>query len=87
MTDFKQTFLSKEIGSTVGGKMLFTQEEFDAALTVAKAEIMTVAIETTKKALSIEREECAKIAEEWGHEDCARAIRHRLSSSPRKADK
>lgn len=78
MSDFAQTFLSKEIQSTVGGKVLFTQEEFDAALTVAKAEIMAVAIETTKHALSIEREECAKIAEELGLTECATLIRNRL---------
>jgi hypothetical protein len=37
----------------------FTQQEFDAALAMAKAEIMTVAIQTTKQALFIEREACS----------------------------
>ena len=45
----------------------YTQQEFDAALAMAKAEIMTVAIETTKRAIMIEREECAKIVEESYH--------------------
>ena len=30
---------------------------------MARAEIMTVAIETTKRAILIEREECAKLAD------------------------
>ena len=41
---------------------LFTQEEFNKALGEAKAEIMAVAIQSTKQAIAIEREECAKIA-------------------------
>jgi hypothetical protein len=44
------------------GRALFTQDEFNTALTEAKAEIMAVAIESTKQAIAIEREECAKIA-------------------------
>jgi hypothetical protein len=32
-------------------------------LSEAKAEIMAIAIETTKQALAIEREECAKLAD------------------------
>ena len=44
------------------GRSLFTQDEFNSALTEAKAEIMAIAIESTKQAISIEREECAKIA-------------------------
>ena len=41
----------------------FTQQEFDEALTIAKAEIMTVAIETTKRAIMIEREACAEVVQ------------------------
>jgi hypothetical protein len=39
----------------------YTQQEFDAALAMAKAEIMTVAIQTTKQALFIEREACSEV--------------------------
>jgi len=39
----------------------FTQQEFDESLAFAKAEIMTVAIETTKKAIWIEREACSEV--------------------------
>lgn len=42
---------------------MFTQREFDKALAEAKAEIMVIAIEATKQAIAIEREECARLAE------------------------
>jgi hypothetical protein len=73
---------------------VYTQKEFDEQLAVAKAQIMQVAIETTKTAIAIEREECAKIAmglaKEWAEipdsplslvmalEKCAESIRDRL---------
>jgi hypothetical protein len=63
---------------------LFTQSEFDEALALGKAEIMKVAIDTTKTAIRIERSECAKIAREWEGEldleEIANAIDNRLSS-------
>jgi thiazole synthase ThiGH ThiG subunit len=59
LSNFQKNFLA---GS--GHVEVFTQKEFDDALTLAKAEIMTVAIQTTKQAIHIEREECAKILEE-----------------------
>ena len=59
----------------------YTQQEFDAALAMAKAEIMTVAIETTKRAIMIEREECAKLADECVDiEKLGDAIRNRIPS-------
>jgi len=59
----------------------YTQQEFDAALALAKAEIMTVAIETTKRAIMIEREECAKLADECVDiEKLGEAIRNRIPS-------
>jgi len=39
----------------------YTQQEFDESLAIAKAEIMTVAIQTTKQALFIERQACAEL--------------------------
>lgn len=73
LSNFQKQFLA---GS--GHVEVFTQKEFDEALTLAKAEIMTVAIETTKQAIFIEREECAKIAEEEGHTELAEKIRNRI---------
>ena len=58
LTDFQKKFFARGTGAT-----LFTQEEFDNALAIARAEIMQIAIDTTKTAISIEREECAKIVD------------------------
>ena len=74
MTDFQKSFLAKGTGQT-----LFTQKEFDEALAIAKAEIMAMAIEATRTAIKIERDECAKLAEETDKE-LAEKIRNRLPS-------
>jgi hypothetical protein len=63
------------------GVTLYTQKEFDAALTEAKAEIMAIAIQTTRQAILIEREECAKLADECVDiEKLGEAIRNRIPS-------
>ena len=76
--------LAKQLLSGSGALDLFTQSEFDEALALGKAEIMKVAIDTTKTAIRIERSECAKIAREWEGEldleEIANAIDNRLSS-------
>jgi hypothetical protein len=43
------------------GQTLFTQNEFDKALSEAKAEIMAVAIQTTRQAMFLERRACAQL--------------------------
>lgn len=58
LSDFQKRFL---LGQGAG-QTLFTAQEFEAALAQAKAEIMAVAIETTKQAILIERDACAEIA-------------------------
>ena len=58
LTDFQKKFFARGTGAT-----LFTQEEFDNALAIARAEIMQIAIDTTKTAIAIERDECAKIVD------------------------
>lgn len=60
MSDFQKSFLAKGTGNR-----LFTQEEFDDALQTAQAEIVAMAITATREAIRIEREACAKIAEDW----------------------
>ena len=73
--------LARQLLGSSGAMKLFTQTEFDDALTVAKAEIMAIAIETTRKAIEIEREECAKICEnsvEYAGDTLAEAIRSRM---------
>jgi hypothetical protein len=63
------------------GVTLYTQKEFDAALNEAKAEIMAIAIQTTRQAILIEREECAKLADECVNiEELGEAIRNRIPS-------
>ena len=44
------------------GQAFFTQDEFNKALGEAKAEIMAVAIQTTKQAIFMERQACAEMA-------------------------
>lgn len=70
--------LARQILNGGGHVDFYTQQEFDEALALGKAEIMTVAIETTKQALMIEREECAKLAEADGHIELAEKIRNRI---------
>lgn len=66
LTDFQKKFFARGTGNK-----LFTQEEFDEALAIGKAEIMQIAIDTTKTAIAIEREECAKIGDVMRKElDC-----------------
>lgn len=56
LSNFQKQFLASS-----GTVQVFTQKEFDDALVLAKAEIMTVAIETTKTAIMIERQACADL--------------------------
>ena len=74
-SNFQKNFLASS-----GHVEVFTQKEFDEALTLAKAEIMAVAIATTKNAIYIERRECAKIVEDAGHTELADSIRNRIQT-------
>ena len=64
LSNFQKNFLA---GS--GHVEVFTQKEFDDALTLAQAEIMAVAIETTKTAIVIEREACAELIQKLADEE------------------
>ena len=75
LSDFQRQFLARSDQVT-----MFTQKEFDDALNFAKAEIMTIAIEATKQAVLLEREACAKMADECvAIEELGDAIRNRRS--------
>ncbi len=64
--------LARQLLGGSGAVKFYTQQEFDASLAIAKAEIMTVAIQTTKTALLIEREACAQIVlDEMPEQDTA----------------
>jgi hypothetical protein len=70
MTEKKElSQLAKTILSGAGHITTFTQSEFDEALALAKAEIMMVAIETTKQAIFIERQECANVVKALADEE------------------
>ena len=56
------------------GKTLYTQNEFNAALTEAKAEIMSVAIQTTRQAIFFERRACAQLLMDMADADDEGAV-------------
>ena len=56
------------------GKTLYTQNEFNAALTEAKAEIMSVAIQTTRQAIFLERRACAQLLMDMADADDEGAV-------------
>ena len=70
MTEKKElSQLARTILGGAGHITTFTQAEFDEALALAKAEIMMLAIETTKKAIFIERDECSKLVQELANQE------------------
>lgn len=60
LSDFQKRFL---LGQGAG-QTLYTQKEFDEHLAQAKAEIMAIAIQTTKQAIMIERHACSDLVAE-----------------------
>lgn len=58
LSDFQKRFL---LGAGAQ-QTLYTEKEFNEALAQAKAEIMAIAIETSKQAVMIERQACAEVA-------------------------
>jgi hypothetical protein len=70
MTEKKEVSqLARQLLGTSGAVTFFTQQEFDDAITIAKAEIMTVAIETSKRVILIEREACAELVKALASEE------------------
>ncbi len=57
LTDFQKQFFAQGTGQN-----LFTSKEFEEQLAQAKAEIMAIAIQTTKQAIFMERQACAEMA-------------------------
>ena len=56
------------------GKTLYTQNEFNTALTEAKAEIIAVAIQTTRQAMFLERRACAQMLLDMADNEDAGAV-------------
>ena len=63
-SDFQKAFLAKGTGNR-----LFTQTEFDEALKLSQAEIMTVAVDATKQAILLERDACAHLVHDLADEE------------------
>lgn len=62
MTEKKElSQLARQLLGNNGAVEFYTQQEFDAALAIAKAEIMTVAIQTSKQVIMIERQACSDL--------------------------
>jgi len=57
LSDFQKRFL---LGQGAG-QTLYTDKEFNEALAQAKAEIMAVAIQTSRQAVFIERQACSEL--------------------------
>jgi hypothetical protein len=68
-SDAELSPLARQLLGSSGAMKLFTQTEFDAALTEAKAEIMAIAIHTTKQAIEIERKACADVCKHLAEQE------------------
>jgi hypothetical protein len=61
------------------GQTLFTQQEFNEAMEDVKKEIMAYAMQATMMAIMLERQACAKMADECVNiEELGDAIRNRI---------
>lgn len=70
MTEKKElSQLARQLLGNNGAVEFYTQQEFDAALAIAKAEIMTVAIQTSKQVIMIEREACAEVVKRLAEQE------------------
>ena len=80
MSEKELSPLARQLLGGSGHVKFYTQQEFDESLALAQAEIMHVAVETTKRAIMIEREECAKLADAADKPELAEEIRNRIPS-------
>jgi len=65
LSDFQKRFL---LGQGAG-QSLYTEKEFEERLAQAKAEIMAIAIQTSKQAIMIERQACAELVLELASQE------------------
>jgi hypothetical protein len=79
MTEKKEmSQLQRQLLGGGGAITLFTQQEFDEAMDVEQGKIMVWAMDAAKMAVELEREKCAKIAEDMDLPLVAEAIRKRM---------
>jgi hypothetical protein len=70
MTEKKElSSLARQLLGDSGAVQFYTQQEFDASLAIAKAEIMTVAIQTSKQVIMIERQACSDLVRSLAGEE------------------
>lgn len=68
MNDNELSPLARQLLGGSGAVTMYTQKEFDEALVMAQAEIMQVAIQTSKQVIMIEREACAALVKDAAKE-------------------
>lgn len=61
--------LARQLLGNSNAVEFYTQQEFDSALAIAKAEIMTVAIQTSKQVILIERQACADLVRDLASQE------------------
>ena len=61
MSEKELSPLARQLLGDNGHVKFYTQQEFDESLALAKAEIMTVAIQTSRQVIMIERQACAEL--------------------------
>ena len=69
MSEKELSQLARQILGANGHMKLYNQQEFDESLAIAKAEIMTVAIQTSKQVIMIERQACAEVCKHLAEQE------------------
>ena len=70
MTEKKElSQLARQLLGNSNAVEFYTQQEFDAALTLAKAEIMAMAIQTSKQVVMLERQACAEVCKHLAEQE------------------
>ena len=69
MTEKELSPLARQLLGDNGHVKFYTQQEFDESLAIAKAEIMTVAIQTSRLVVMIERQACAEVCKHLAEQE------------------
>ena len=69
MSEKELSPLARQLLGDNGHVKFYTQQEFDASLAIAKAEIMTVAIQTSRQVIMIERQACAEVCKHFAEQE------------------
>ena len=70
MTEKKElSELAQQLLGNSNAVQFYTQQEFDQALAIAKAEIMAVAIQTSRQVVMLERQACSEICKQLAEQE------------------